>query len=98
MQRSNEYPDFGLTAEQRREAVFGHRYERPGMGGARGELWCYSDAMAYAPGATVHLNVCSTVERFRLVVARDGAASTPVLEREVSGARWQDTPEQCSVE
>ena len=47
------FPDFGLTEAQRREAVFGHRYERPGTGGERGEIWCYTDSIAYAPGTTV---------------------------------------------
>jgi len=91
------FPDFGLTEAQRREAVFGHRYERPGMGGERGEIWCYTDAIAYPPGATVRLQVCSTVERLELEIVRDGATPLPVMRRELRGARWQDTPEQCSV-
>lgn len=91
------FPDFGLTEAQRREAVFGHRYERPGMGGGRGEIWCYTDSIAYSPGANVHLYVCSSAERYRLEIMRDGGDARPVLEREIRGARWQDTPEQCSV-
>jgi len=91
------FPDFGLTPEERHEAVFGHRYERPGMGGARGEIWCYTDAMAYPPGALVRLCVSSTVPTFRLSIVRDGASTLPVLERVVRDARWQDTPDQCSV-
>jgi hypothetical protein len=91
------FPDFGLTEAQRHEAVFGHRYERAGMGGERGEIWCYTDSIAYPPGATVRLYVCSSVEAYRLEIMRDGASARPVLEREVRGARWQDTPEQCSV-
>jgi hypothetical protein len=92
-----EFPDFGLTPAERHEAVFGHRYERPGMGGERGELWCYTDSIAYPPGATVRLSVSSTAQRYQLAITRDGAAALPVLSREVRGARWQDTPEQCSV-
>jgi hypothetical protein len=91
------FPDFGLTPAERHQAVFGHRYERPGMGGERGEIWCYTDAIAYPPGATVRLCVCSTAGNYRLAITRDGASALPVLEREVHGARWQDTPEQCSV-
>ncbi len=91
------FPDFGLTPEQRREAVFGHRYERPGMDGQRGEIWCYTDAFAYPPGATVRLCVSSSAARYRLTIIRDGAKALPVLEREVAGARWQETPDQCSV-
>jgi hypothetical protein len=92
-----DFPDFGLTPAERHEAVFGHRYERPGMEGDGGEIWCYTDAIAYPPGATVRLAVCSTAPRYQLAVVRDGATARPVLEREVRGARWQETPEQCAV-
>ncbi len=37
--QSGTFPDFGLTEDQRREAVLGHYYEWPGMDGARGEIW-----------------------------------------------------------
>ena len=90
-------PDFGLTPAERHEAIFGHRYERPGMGGDDGEIWCYTDSIAYPPGANVRLCVCSTAPRYQLAIVRDGATALPVLQREVRGARWQDTPEQCSV-
>src|SRR5215470_20297495 len=76
------FADFGLTEAQRREAVFGHRYERPGMGGERGELWCYTDSIAYPPGATARLYVCSTAHSCQLEITRDGAKELPVLERE----------------
>jgi len=91
------YPDFGLTPAERHEAVFGHRYEYPGMAGEHGEIWCYTDALAYPPGAIARLCVSSTVPRYRLVIMRDGASPLPVLEREVPDASWQDAPEQCSV-
>jgi hypothetical protein len=92
-----EFPDFGLTEEERHEAVFGHRYERAGMGGDRGEIWGYTDSLSYPPGATVRLCVNSTAERYQFAVLRDGASARPVLEQEVRGARWQQTPDQCSV-
>ena len=92
------FPDFGLSAAQRREAVFGHRYERAGMGGERGELWCYTDSIAYPPGASVRLYVCSTARSCQLDITRDGATALPALRQEVHGTRWQDTPEQCSVD
>ena len=92
-----DFPDFGLTPAQRREAVFGHRYEYPGMYGTRGEIWCYTDAFSYPPGGTVRLHVSSSVDRYRLAILRDGATPVPVLERAVAGASWQETPEQCSV-
>lgn len=91
------FPDFGLSPEQRREAVFGHRYERPGMDGELGEIWAYTDALAYPPGATVRLFVSSTAPRCEMSIVRDGSVAAPVLTRRVDGARWQDTPEQCSV-
>src|ERR1700723_2181232 len=94
---STHFPDFGLTPEQRHEAVFGHRYEHPGMYGARGEIWCYTDAFSYPPGAAVRLQVSSSFDRYRLTILRDGAIASPVLERVIAGARRQDTPEQCSV-
>jgi hypothetical protein len=93
----SELADFGLTPEQRREAVFATRYEHPGMDGERGEIWAYTDAFAYPPGATVRLQVSSSAASYELSILRDGARATPVLTRRVSGARWQDTPEQCSV-
>ncbi|MGH6808176.1 MAG: N,N-dimethylformamidase beta subunit family domain-containing protein, partial [Ensifer adhaerens] len=94
---SNQFPDFGLTPEQRREAVLGHYYEYPGMDGERGEIWCYTDTYAYPPAATVRLQVSSTAALFELEIVRDGAAETPVMKRQGIAARWQDTPDQCSV-
>ncbi|PSJ57030.1 N,N-dimethylformamidase beta subunit family domain-containing protein [Kumtagia ephedrae] len=93
-----DYPDFGLTPEQRREAVYGHYYEYPGMDGGRGEIWCYSDRFSYAPGETAVLFVSATAPRFDLEVARDGAGLVKVFERRGIAASWQDTPDQCSVE
>lgn len=95
---SVDYPDFGLSAAQRREAVFAHRYEYPGMDGARGEIWCYSDALAYAPGSVVRLQISSSVARAKIEVTREGADLRVVLADFLSGLRWQPTPERCSVE
>jgi hypothetical protein len=91
------FPDFGLTAQQRREAVLGHYYEYPGMDGERGEIWCYTDSYSYAPGETVILHVSSTAPRYDLEVVRDGGAEIRVLREEGLAACWQDTPDQCSV-
>ena len=95
---ATEFPDFGLTAEQRRFAVRGHYYEYPGMDGERGEIWCYTDRFSYRAGDTVFLQVSSTAPRFALEIIRDGGQETPVFERRGLDARWQDTPDQCSVE
>ncbi|WP_243370172.1 N,N-dimethylformamidase beta subunit family domain-containing protein [Microvirga solisilvae] len=91
------FPDFGLTPEERRRAVFGHYYEQPGMDGARGEIWCYTDRYSYRAGETVRLFVSSTAERYRLKIVRDGGRETLVSTVEGLSARWQDTPDQCSV-
>ncbi|HEV7369700.1 N,N-dimethylformamidase beta subunit family domain-containing protein [Arenibaculum sp.] len=91
------FPDFGLSADERREAVLGHYYERPGMDGERGEIWCYTDRISYAPGETVTLHVSSTAPRYALEVVRDGRTEAVVLREEGLAARWQDTPDQCSV-
>ena len=96
--RPTEYPDFGLTEEQRHEATFGHYYEYPGMDGERGEIWCYTDRFSYRPGDTAAFKVSSTAPRFDIAIARDGAAETPVWSRSGIASRWQDTPDQCSVE
>lgn len=92
-----DYPDFGLTPDQRRAAVHTHYYELPGMDGESGEIWCYSDAFAYFPGDRVTLFVSSTESSFDLEVVRDGASETQVLHRRGLAAGWQDTPDQCSV-
>ncbi len=93
-----EFPDFGLTPAQRREAVRGHYYEWPGMDGGRGEIWCYTDRISYRAGETALLQVSSTAGTFALEIARDGAVETRVLEKGGLAARWQDTPDQCSAE
>lgn len=93
-----EYPDFGLTPEQRRHAVYGHYYEYPGMDGERGEIWGYTDRFSYAPGDVVTLFVSSTTNRFDVELARDGAELQKVFEKSGLASRWQETPDQCSVE
>ncbi len=97
-QTESAFPDFGLTPEQRRFAVRGCYYEHPGMDGERGEIWCYTDRFSYTPGETVALHVSSTAPSFGMEVTRDGGLEAPVLTRRNLAARWQDTPDQCSVE
>ena len=93
------FPDFGLTPEQRHEAVFGHYYEYPGMDGERGEIWCYTPRFSYRRGETVTLHVSSTATSFRRrdrPRRRRGDAGADASSNQT--ARWQDTPDQCSVE
>ena len=91
------FPDFGLSAEERRFAVRGHYYEYPGMDGPRGEIWCYTRRYAYAHGATVELHISSTSSVCRLEIVRDGATETRVLECGGIATRWQESPGQVSV-
>jgi len=93
-----DFPDFGLTVEQRRLAVRSHYYEWPGMDGERGEIWCYTDRFSYRPGDEVTLFVSSTGSRFGMEIVRDGGIETSVLKRDGIAAGWQESPDQCSVE
>ncbi|WP_027154213.1 N,N-dimethylformamidase beta subunit family domain-containing protein [Mesorhizobium sp. WSM2561] len=92
-----EFPDFGLTLHQRRQAVRGHYWEWPGMDGEHGEIWCYSDRFSYRRGETVTLHVSSTASSFSMAIVRDGGIETKMFEKAGIAARWQDTPDQCSV-
>src|SRR5262245_20901979 len=94
----SEFPDFGLTPEERREAVFGHYYEWPGMDGEHGEIWAYTPRFSYRPGEVVTICVSSTARAFQLDVVRDGGEETAMLSQSVTDGRWQDTPEQWPVE
>ncbi|MES0151901.1 hypothetical protein NKJ95_33040 [Mesorhizobium sp. M0012] len=94
----SDFPDFGLTPEERRFADCSHFYEQPGMDGARGEIWCYTDRLSYRPGEKVRLQVSSTAPHFTVDIMRDGGTETKALQQSGIAARWQDTPDQCSVE
>lgn len=94
----SSFPDFGLTPEERGFAQRQHFYEWAGMDGARGEIWCYSDKLSYRPGETVRLQVSSTAPQFAIKLVRDGGSEVKILEATGIAARWQNTPDQCSVE
>ncbi|MBX3584068.1 MAG: hypothetical protein KF810_19440 [Rhizobiaceae bacterium] len=94
---SREYPDYGLTAEERRFSVVGHYYEYPGMDGERGEIWCYTDRISYQKGDVARLYVSATHRTFSIRIDRDGAVETRVFEKHDLACDWQDTPDQCSV-
>ena len=85
-------------AEERRFAVRGHYYEYPGMDGERGEIWCYTDRFSYRPGEVAYFFVSASAKSFAIRIVRDGATETPVFEQHGIDCRWQDTPDQCSVE
>ncbi len=92
------YPDFGLTPEQRRFAVRGTYYEYPGMDGERGEIWCYTDRVSYRPGEVVRFHISATASQFNLRIDRDGGRESKMWEASGIASRWQETPDQCSVE
>ncbi|WFU51669.1 N,N-dimethylformamidase beta subunit family domain-containing protein [Sinorhizobium terangae] len=98
IQLPKDFPNFGLTRQQQLLAINSHYYERPGMDGVRGEIWCYSDRFSYRPGEKVRLQVSSTAPVFAIEIVRDGAIEATVFQRSGIAARWQDTPEHCSVE
>ncbi|EXL02315.1 N,N-dimethylformamidase beta subunit family domain-containing protein [Aquamicrobium defluvii] len=91
------FVDHGLTPEQMREAVRGHYYEYPGMDGEKGEIWCYTRRYAYPAGARVDLHISSSAPLIDLEIARDGAVETVVCTQSNIPARWQETPEDCSI-
>ncbi len=95
----SDFPDFGLTPEQRRLAVRSHYYEWPGMDGERGEIWCYTDRFSYRAGETVTL-ACQFDGSLRSPSRSSATAASkpPCSKRTGIAARWQDTPDQCSVE
>ncbi|AIC29981.1 hypothetical protein IE4771_PB00252 (plasmid) [Rhizobium etli bv. mimosae str. IE4771] len=93
-----DFPDFGLTLEERNFAQRQHFYEWAGMDSARGEIWCYSDKFSYRPGDAVRLQVSSTAPRFDIEVVRDGGSEVQVFGQRGVSARWQETSERCSVE
>ncbi len=74
-----EFPDFGLTPEQRHEAVFGHYYEYPGMDGERGEIWCYTRPLLLPARRDGDAACQLDGPSFRLEIVRDGGTETPVL-------------------
>ncbi|MGV3551800.1 N,N-dimethylformamidase beta subunit family domain-containing protein [Rhizobium sp.] len=92
------FPDFGLTEAQRREAVLGHYYEYPGMDGAKGEIWCYSDRFSYFPGDEVTLFISSTAQTCDIDIIRDGGTETHIDAIKDIVTIWQDSPDQVSVE
>ncbi|WP_352648924.1 hypothetical protein [Mesorhizobium sp. M0408] len=59
----SDFPDFGLTPEERRFAERGTFYECAGMDGALGEIWCYSDRfpIAQANGSVAGELVCAAL-------------------------------------
>ncbi|GAB5470287.1 MAG: hypothetical protein Kilf2KO_33170 [Rhodospirillales bacterium] len=93
---SDPHPDFGLTPRQRREAVLGHRYERPGMDEGP-EVWAYSDRLSYSPGERVTLFISATAPQASIEVCRDGAEQTALMDATGIAVGWQETPADCSV-
>ena len=81
------FPEFGLTPEQRHEAVFGHYYERPGMDGERGEIWCYAPALPTRPARRSRCMSARPPANFRLDIVRDGGSRNTGADNRQRGRR-----------
>lgn len=97
MYPDDPFPEFGLTAAERRDAVQGHYYEYPGMDGDQGEIWCYTRALTFLPGEIVDLYISSSCRSCSIEVVRDGREAIVLLRADGIATSWQETPDQCSV-
>ncbi|HEV7252833.1 MAG TPA: N,N-dimethylformamidase beta subunit family domain-containing protein [Mesorhizobium sp.] len=80
------------------QAVFGNYAERAfAAPPAEKRIWGYTDRLSYAPGEVASLHVCTNAESFAVEVFRDGAAQTPMFQRNGFMGEWRDTPDDCSV-
>ena len=86
-----------LRPEQRKEAIFGNYAERAPADPARPGIWCYTDALSYAPGDRVTVYVNATAGAFRVVLVRDGATTPTLYRGRFPAGRFHATPADCSV-
>ena len=61
------------------------------------QIWCYSDALSYAPGSDVTLHVATTAAQFDLEIWQDGGAAHPLYSANGLTGHWPATPRDCSV-
>ena len=61
------------------------------------QIWCYSDALSYAPGCDLTLHVATTAPRFELEIWQDGGAGQRIYSASDLPGHWPDTPAGCSV-
>jgi hypothetical protein len=78
------------------DPVTGHYYEIASDDPTRPQVWGYTDALSYQPGATLRLHAMSDASEARITVARDGLTQTTVLETNIP-TRFAPTPVDCSV-
>ncbi len=61
------------------------------------EVWCYTDAISYAPGDTVDFHTCTTAKTYSISIVRDGADPEVVFTAGNLPGHWHETPPDCSV-
>ena len=80
------------------EAVFGNYAERPlAAPPPEPRIWCYTDALSYAPGGTVLVSVNTNAASYAAELVRDGLSPQTVWRREGLAGAWRDTPEDCFI-
>ena len=85
-----------MARPQAFDATVPHFYEAPldhldGFADAP-EVWCYTDAITYAPGDTVSFHVSSSATTVDIEILRDGARMDSVHVASGIGARQHPTP------
>ena len=61
------------------------------------QIWCYSDALSYPPGADVSLHIATTAASYDIDIWRDGVNTHRLYSAKDLEGNWPDTPEDCSV-
>ena len=77
------------------DAVTGHYYEVATNNADRPQVWVYSDALSYLPGARLALHAMASAPRAHLQIARDGLVPQVVVDTQIA-TRFAETPFDCS--
>jgi len=78
-------------------SVHQHFYETVDPDPSVLQIWCYSDALSYAPGSEVTLHVATTAAQFDLEIWQDGGAGQRLYSAGGLAGHWPATPADCSV-
>ncbi|MED4582558.1 hypothetical protein P9578_07140 [Brevibacillus choshinensis] len=62
----------------------------------KGEIWCYTDCLSYAPGETVAFHISCKQPSYSIEIARLGAKREVVWERRESSGEWHGIPEKAN--
>lgn len=77
------------------DAVTGHYYEVATNNPTRPQVWVYSDALSYLPGARLALQAMASAPTAHLQIARDGLVPQVVVDTQIA-TRFAETPFDCS--